>query len=284
MYQAIIENPKGERIDLTADNDLVLCEIVGIYGFTNSINKYQIAGKHGSLYASTYTEARNISLSFALQNEPELQRIKLYKYFQREGELKFWYRSKYRNVYINGHVQDVTINVHTNPVEAVVILECPEPFFNASEETIVVFNERIPLLTFPFDTDLDNPIEFSKIGLVDSKNLYNPGEVENGVIIKFIATGGIVNAPKLLNVNTNEYIGVDYELQPNDQIVIDTRYGEKTVKLIRSGAETDLLNYIMEDITWFNIKLGDNIFYKSATSGNEYLNVQFNYNPQYNGV
>lgn len=284
MYKLVVENTKGERLDLTADKDLVLGEEDGFYGFTNNVSINQVANKDGGLYADSYTNVRNIQLPFYLQNEPELQRFKLYKYFPRKGQIKLWYTTKQRKVFINGYVEDVTINVHTNPVEALVIIVCPDPYFKTQDEELVYFNERIPLLTFPLSTNLDEPIKFSEVQNLTEQNLYNRGEVENGVTITFKATGGVVVNPKIENTSTNEFIGLNYEMQEGDTIIINTRFGNKTATLIRNGIEYNVLNYLMDDITWLVITLGDNIFYKSATSGDQNLTVQFTYNPQYNGV
>lgn len=282
MYQVIIENAKGEQLDLTNDEELMLCEIFGIYGYTNTINRHTSANHDGSQYDSSFTNERLITMNFALYGKPEEQRIKLYRYFNRKGDIKFYYQSNLRKVYIKGHVEDITINVHTNPVEAVVTILCEDPLFKASDAEIVYYNERIPLLTFPFSTDQTEPIEFSRLDITSEKNLYNDGTAQNGFIVTFKAMGGKVLNPVLENAMTAEKMGlIGYEMQPGEIITIDTRRREKT---IISSVNGDLLDYIIEDFKWLNASVGDNIFRKGATSGDEYLTVRFNFEKCYDGV
>lgn len=281
MYQVIIENAKGEQLDLTNDNELMLCEIFGIYGYTNTVNRHT-SNNDGSQYDSSYTNERQIIMNFAIYGVPEEQRIKLYRYFNRKGEIKFYYQSKLRKVYIKGHVEDITINVHTNPVEAVVTILCEDPLFKATDAEIVYYNERIPLLTFPFSTDQAEPVEFSRLELLSEQNLYNEGTATTGLIVTFKAMGGKVLNPLLENAMTAEKMGLTgYEMQPGEIITIDTRKGNKT---IISNINGDLLDYIIEDFKWLNASVGDNIFRKTATSGDEYLTVRFNFEKCYDGV
>lgn len=281
MYQIIIENAKGEQLNLTNDEELMLCEVEGIYGFTNAINTHSLANADGAFYDSSYTNVRNIVMNFAIYGKPEEQRIKLYRYFNRKGKIKFYYQSDMRKVYINGYVEDVTINVHTNPVEAVVSILCPDPLFKKTDGEVVYYNERIPLLTFPFSTNQTEPIEFSRLEILSEQNLYNEGSTPTGLLITFKANSGKVINPILENANTGEKLGLNYEMQAGETIVIDTRQHYKT---IMSNINGDLLAYIIDEFKWLTVNVGDNIFRKGATSGDSNLTVRFDFEEVYDGV
>lgn len=282
MYEVIIENAKGEQLNLTNDEELMLCTIDGIYGYTNTINNHTLANYDGAIHDSSYTNVRQIVMEFALYGKPEEQRIKLYRYFNRKGAVKFYYQSDLRKVYINGHVEDITINVHTNPVEAVVTILCEDPLFKATTGEIVYYSERIPLLKFPFSTNIKEPVEFSRLEILNEQNLYNEGSAPTGLIVTFKALGGKVTNPVIENANTAEKMGLTgYEMQNGEVITIDTRKGYKT---ITSNINGDLLAYIIDDFKWLNVNVGDNIFRKGATNGDANLTVRFNFEKCYDGV
>ena len=69
-----------------------------------------------------------------------------------------------------------------------------------------------------------------------------------------------------------------------DVILINTRSGQKSIKMISDGVTTSLIGNLAEGSTWLQLSPGDNIMGGYATTGSEYMTVSFQVVSQYQGV
>ena len=99
----------------------------------------------------------------------------------------------------------------------------------------------------------------------------------------FRALGALSN-PSLFNVNTREYMKLNFDMQGGDVITIDTNYGNKSITLQRNGQETNIYRYMDVDSTFLQLDIGDNIFRYDADSGLSNLEVTVYYAQKYLGV
>ena len=113
--------------------------------------------------------------------------------------------------------------------------------------------------------------------------MFNSGDVKSGIRIEFRALGALTN-PQLLNVNTQEFIKANLALEAGDVLTVSTGYGEKSVKLLRGGVETDAFRYLDVDSSYLQLAVGDNLFRYSADTNAENLEVSIYHNNLYLGV
>ena len=113
-------------------------------------------------------------------------------------------------------------------------------------------------------------------------DVFNKG-VSSGMTIQFRALGELTN-PSLTNVNTYEYIKVNYTMQAGDVITVNTGYGEKSIALLRSGVETNIYRYMDIGSTFLQLDIGDNLFRYNAETGLSNLEVTVFYDQKYLGV
>ena len=153
---------------------------------------------------------------------------------------------------------------------------CPNPLFQNSYESRVTIAATIANFHFP---------------LIMSKNLYpkgaifgyrtnsliakitNKGAVDIGMRIVFKAKG-VVENPKLINVNTGEEFKINKTMASEEEIEINTNVGEKSVRGKINNA--DFTNYFMYkdiDSVWLQLKLGENLFRYDADNGLDNLEV-----------
>lgn len=104
-------------------------------------------------------------------------------------------------------------------------------------------------------------------------NIINRGAVDVGMRIVFKAKGVLEN-PKLINVNTHEEFAINKSMVAEEEIEINTNVGEKGVRGRVGNA--DYSNYFMYkdiDSTWLQLAVGDNLFRYDADSGLDNLEV-----------
>lgn len=143
-----------------------------------------------------------------------------------------------------------------------------------------------PKFYFPFYTVKPRP--FSIYSQISILNLINGGNVSSGMTIELSARGKVIN-PTIYNRDTKEYIGIGSDERPftmikGDMILITTHINNKRVKLIRNAVETNIFNYLKKGSKFLQLEIGDNIFTYSAESGNEYIDIDFRYYSNYEGI
>lgn len=281
MYTLIIENKYGEQLELTNNPNYVISDIDGLYPPEATINTNKNANVDGSVYNSSYLNDRQITITLAINYPAEDNRLNLYRYFKTKYPVRIYYKNATRDVYIDGYVQKMTIEYFAQKQTAQIVIDCPMSLFNAREETIEEMASVKRKFVFPFS--IESSIPFSIIELIKETNIQNFGDVETGIIIKFIATGTVVN-PKIYNVETLERIILNIQMQSGDEIVINTRMKEKSVKLIRDGKQLNVIGKMQPGSSWLKLSPGDNVFTYEADTGIHMLQCIFIINSQFEGV
>ena len=69
-----------------------------------------------------------------------------------------------------------------------------------------------------------------------------------------------------------------------DDIIINTKRGEKSVTLLRAGLTTNILNCLGKGSSWFQLSKGDNIFIYNATEGAMSIQFKIENDTIYEGV
>lgn len=116
-----------------------------------------------------------------------------------------------------------------------------EPAFKRIKEEISYSSmaNKVPL--FPMKIHKKYGICFGKIADITTKNVYNDGDIETGFICRLKADKGDIVNPKIVNNLTGKCIELAIRLQKDDVVEISTQSGNKYVKFIRGGVETDIM-------------------------------------------
>lgn len=153
---------------------------------------------------------------------------------------------------------------------------CPHPMFSDSAEQRSAFAATAAHFHFPLviSTALpDKGVVFGKRTESLIASVVNVGAVPVGMRIVFKANG-LVKNPKLIDVNTQERLVINKTLVADEEIVINTNVGEKSVKG-RVG-NVELTNYYMyRDLgsAWLQLNTGNNLFRYDADDGLDNLEV-----------
>nr|DAG52718.1 MAG TPA: tail protein [Caudoviricetes sp.] len=281
MYTLIVENKYGEQLELTHNPKYSITEVDGLYPPEATINTNKNANVDGSVYNSSYLNDRQITITLAVNSPAETNRLELYKYFKTKYPIRLYYKNSTRDVYIDGYVQKMTVEYFSQKQTVQIVIDCPMALFNAREETIEEMLTVERKFRFPFS--IKNPIPFSILTLAKETNIINHGDVETGMLIKLLASGAVKN-PKIYNAQTLERIVLNVQMQAGDEIDINTRMKEKSIRLLRDGEQINVIGTLQASSSWFKLSPGDNLFTYEADEGVERLQCIFIINNQFEGV
>ena len=285
----MVENIVFKRVD--SNEELALSMTDTPFYILNNVDWGVVQGTHhsykyvnqiGVSITSTSLKERSITVTgwIIADTEEEMDERKqfLNRYFDPRYEIDVMYKN-----YFLRFVPDNTVKYGTSEKEnndTIVQFQikgtCADPLFseiNGSKETIAA---TIATFHFPLimSTNLyERGLVFGYRQPSLTAKVTNKGAVEVGMKIVFKAIGELTN-PRLINVDTREFVAIEKSMVAGEEIVINTNVGEKSIQG-KIGNE-DYSNYFMYkdlDSIWLQLRLGDNLFRYDADSGLDNLEV-----------
>lgn len=111
--------------------------------------------------------------------------------------------------------------------------------------------------------------------------IINTGTLPCGFIITFQASGTVEN-PKIIDINTQEYIRLSHTMQAGEVIRISTLDNNKTVRQIIGEDSINAFNFLdFANSTFLQLAVGINYLHYDADSGLDNLSVEFKFDPRY---
>lgn len=273
MYRLKVENKSGQLLDLSSERNFVITGIDGLTPPAASILTADVTAHDGSRYNSAKVGQRNIVIRLRLIRDVEKMRILLYKYFRIKQWCKIYYSNDSRDVYCEGYVETFENDRFVMNNEVQISIICPSPWFKELDEIVFNMSQVLPTFEFPFAVE-ENGTEFSILYENILTEVINSGDVDTGVLMELSAIGEVIN-PRIYNYDTREMIGLNFTMMSGDLIKISTIKGNKYVKLIREGIETNIINRLMNKPDWFQLPVGSSNFTYDCTSGREFFAVKF---------
>ncbi len=169
--------------------------------------------------------------------------------------------------------------------EYTVQLKAAEPYWRDVTETLIQIANWKGSFHFPLRIPKNKGVVFGVKSASLIVNVKNESSVRVGMRIAFIANGKVTN-PQLFNINTREYFRLLCEMQPGEQITVQTGQ-KKSVIRQSAGMEENYLGKI--DLagggnTFLELEPGDNLFRYMADQGEDRLEVKIYYYNKYPGV
>ena len=284
MFSIILENKNGDQLQFGMGSPFTITDIQGLNPPDATINTSQIALIDGSKYNSAKVNPRQINLAFAIEYSAAYNRIQMYKVLKSKQWIRLMYIGDQRDVYIDGYIQSIDIAYFEMKQIVTVSILCPAPFFKEAQIIVNELKNIISAFHFPFSSTASPQLVMGYYSNDAGITIENEGDLECGLIIELYARSAVTN-PKIFNYITQDFIGVNYEMETGDLITIDTRKGEKTATLLRDGVETNIFNYVMKNSTWLQLEAHGSTFVYEVTSGvlGDLL-VTFKHSNLYEGV
>lgn len=283
MYEFSIQNEYNQTIELSKmQSEYSIISIAGLDPPNAQIYEMKNSGMDGNIFNSSSLEDRIISVTFAINGPAEENRLNLYKYMKIKRRHRLFFENYSRNVYIDGYLESFSIGIFDQKEIAQASFRCPDPYFKDFMIVDADLSSIQKCFEFPFE--IMEPIPFSTIQVGEGQLLINKGDIETGMIIRFIASRGSVENPVITNADTGEKFKVEVEMDQYDEIRVNTISMNKSVMYISGTNEYNLVDDIAQGSTWLQLNPGGNTFIINATDGAENLDVFIDVNTLYQGV
>lgn len=303
---------KGVKVVLSEaepEHGFLITKIDGLGPAKGNINMTELATNNGSLFNSSRITSRNIVLSlyFVKANSIEDVRQRSYEYFPIAQPVELLIETDNRLVKTTGYVETNEPDIFSNNESAQISILCPDPFLYSADENdneVIEFESVTANFEFPFENNSleDYLIEFGEITTVSEKTIYYSGDAEIGVTIKMVFSG-VASGLSVYNATTRERMTIDTdkikwrEYDPvsgqyidrtgviaGDTIIIETSRGAKSIRLLRSGVYTNILNSLDRDSAWIHLVKGDNVFTYSVDEGSTNMSLTVEHKTVYEGI
>lgn len=284
MFELILENKTGDQINFAQNSAFTITEIQGLNPPSATINTSQIALMDGAKFNSSKLNMRTINVAFAIEYAAAQNRIEVFKVLKSKQWIKLTYNGQYRQVWIEGYIGSIDISYFEMKQIVTCSILCPAPYFKGAQTIVNELQNIISAFHFPFSSTADPQIVFSYYSEDIGIEIENDGDVECGMVIELYARGAISD-PTVYNYITQEFFGLDFDMEEADLITIDTRQGQKTVTLLRDGEESNLFYAVVQNSTWLQLPVNGGTFVFDVGSGSTAdLSITFNHDNLYEGV
>lgn len=120
---------------------------------------------------------------------------------------------------------------------------CPYPLFTDLSDTAVPFDQKKKLFRFPNNFGQVRSVVFASIGKAYSVTVDNRGGFAAGIVIRIRFSGEVKN-PRVKNLTTGKFIGMNRTFQRGEQLELSTVPRNKHMKLWGAdGAEENVIKY-----------------------------------------
>ena len=255
-----------------------------------------IANLDGAIFNSSRINYRNIVFSIYFVDIPTIEdaRLESYRWFSLKQKIKIAVKTDSRECECIGYVESNEPDIFNRKEKTTISIICPDPYLYSITEKEYLFSGINPLFAFPFSNEsvTEKLIEFGQFESKKREAIFYNGDFEIGMLIKIHIIGQVsnitlyhVNVGKTIKIDTNKITSLTGSgLSEGDDILINTKNGEKSIYLIRNGNNINILNCLDRNPNWFQLIKGNNEFAFSAESGEENIQLSISYRDAYEGV
>ena len=279
-------------------NGLQIESITGLGPGKGTINTQELATTDGAYFSSARVPARNIVITMALLENPDVETTRhlTYKYFPVKKEITLIFKTDHRTTAISGYVESNEPDIFQKKETAQISIICTDPYFYADNAKYIL-NGIQPLFQFPFSNEsLTEPLlNFGEIVYQEGQALYYDGDIESGLNITLTITDHVAGF-SLTNESTGITMsfdtskvkqivgGADDDFIEGDIVYISTVRTNKFVRLLRNGVQYNILTTLPKMTDWLTVESGDNVFSYSATTGVDDVSIVIESYVLYAGV
>lgn len=259
---------KGAEMPLLNNQYFTLTEIDGFTTVTSDIASVVVPFVDGDTITNIQAQPRSVVLYLRLKESAGIETAKRYVFGYVKPKLTgtLQLQQDERNIQLVGVVEAIELPRFGQGCTMAITLHCSLPYWQDVNFVVNEISNIINLHYFPIDQGgLAFPTDGVPFGVYDddlTQDLTNNGDVETGMLITIVASGTVTN-PKIYNTLTGDFIGVTDTLQGNDEVVISTIKGQKTIT--KNGA--NIIDKIMAGSTFLQLATGTNEFTIQADSG-----------------
>lgn len=290
------EEVKIKLSDMSPSHGLIITDMSGLGPPKANINTTTISSGDGSIYNSARLDDRNITINLLFVDAPSIEaaRQNTYRYFPVKKPITLKIDTDNRSVYTVGYVESNEPTIFSDKESCQISIICPDSHFYSNALNETVFYGIEPDFEFPFSNESlsENLLNFGNIMINKARNIYYDGDDEIGIVIKIHALGDISDIT-IWNTKTKEKMKIYADklksitgsaLKNGDDLIINTEDGHKSVKLLRDGKYTNIINCIDRFSDWFKLSKGSNTMAFEADDGNNNIVFKIENKISYEGI
>ncbi len=257
-------------------------DVTGLGPVRASVNLAEFSTMDGAVYNSAHIPSRNIVMKLILLPKPDIETTRQlsYKFFPIKQRVKLVIDTDNRLLETTGYVEANEPIIFSKQETLQVSIICPYPFFYSSgpgSEQYTTFTGLEKKFTFPWSNE-STTTKLLKMGDILKNQIatvFYAGDNEIGITIEMEFLGDVgdltianLTTGDLMEIKKSRIIAITgNQLKQGDKVFINTIKGEKSIILLRGGVETNILNALDKDASWFQIIKGDNVFHFDTTEG-----------------
>lgn len=238
----------------------------------------------GGYVQSMRVGMRDISIKFGISDKKQTETLRpwLIKFFKPKvrGTLYVSRGGVTRRIYfyLAARPEFAQANIIQERLSVSVTLKCPEPYFLDEFDSSPQYLTFAPTLNFPLTFLPGGGLTTGIQVTSDVITINNTGDADIGIICGITADKGSITNPKI-SIDGGDFVRVVTVLDQGDTLTINTRPGEKDIKI---NGESQFLY----DITsiFFSVPVGEHTIQISADAGVTNAKSSFTYALKYLGV
>jgi phage-related protein (tail protein) len=284
-YKYLIIESNGKTLDFRNDNRFILCDPVdGLNPVSAEYSSSKGANYDGERMTSARLSIRTLMLRIKVLEPVDENRHALHSFFMSKKKVRVYYYSPSLKAYIDGFVEGVSDQQFYRDDLIVISIRCFSPYFIENTKSITSYNTVSYGFHFPFSITV--PVPFGSLSSTDHQSVLNRGTEDVGCTIRIKAIGGDVVNPVIYNQTTDKRMHIKATINSNDELLIKTSVGEKSILYIDDVAldKTNMIDSLDRTSDWITLLSGDNLIYVNAESGVKYMQVIVENETLYNGV
>ena len=280
MVKLTYENKYGDRLDLTSNPFFFLINADGLTSAQADLAVTSMATMDMSFINNAVVQKRTIAFDLQVKSGVNVEQAKraILSVIKPKQAGTLWMEFPDRVQTIKGMVESIDMPRFSKAVTLSVSFFCTSPFWEDAEEKLDTIDKDIDIHYWGSDQ-----LYFTDEGIVlgmysDSytRTFLNYGDVAVGMTISIIATAPVQN-PMVYNTQNNEYIKFAVSMEAGDELIIDTRKGQKKAQL--NGV--NVLDKMVAGSTFIQLDVGEQEFTMTNDNEGEGAYFAISYHQQY---
>ena len=274
MYNVIFRSDNGQKYVFGKDGETAFDMDLG-NGISVDVGTSQGFSQVGETVESMTVGGRTITVHGAVYGNVQSRKKMMRKVFAPF----VWGRLIFDgNYYIRVCVKDTpTFSPVRDDGRFTMLLYAPFPFFYSVDDAHYNIGGTLPMFSFP--VNYATPHKFGERGEGKYTNVYNNGDIAVPFNV-YMETFGTSANPLIVNLDTQEYLKLNGTLNTGDVANI---YRDSNnilrVELSTGGEVVDILSWVDDGSTLFQLNPGDNIIAFDDDGGGSSLTVKFTFSP-----
>ena len=274
MYSAIFEADNGQKYVFGKDGETVFDMDLGS-GISVDIGTSQGFSQVGETVESMTVGGRTITVRGTVFGNVQSRKKMMRKVFAPFVWGKLTFEGTH---YIRVCVKDTpTFSPVKDDGRFTMLLYAPFPFLYSVDDAHYNIGGIAPAFSFPIN--YSTPHKFGERGTEKYTNVYNNGDIAVPFAVYMETFGTSVN-PLIVNLDTQEYLKLNGTLTTGDVANI---YRDSNnilrAELTADGETVDILSWVDDGSTLFQLNPGDNIIAFDDDNGGSSLTVKFTFSP-----